>query len=241
MNAANNLSPPNSHDRNCFEHPVGQATSSSRAPASTVTPAIATALLAMNSLAASRGEVTTSDSWTDVQTVMLKNLPIKLTQEGLLAELDSSGFTNMYDFLYLPIDDKTRLNKGYAFINFMKPSIAMLFRKNFEGNKFRNFNSTKVLSTSPAALQGFEANYAHYANARVKHREPSARPLFLRNQQRDSRRNNNSAASIDATTQRLRQHTEQTVGNIMEELSRTLQPSSGGNAGARLGNTKAPP
>merc|ERR1712137_1323475 len=37
----------------------------------------------------------------------------------------------------------------------------------FEGRRFVNFNSHKVVSVVPAALQGFDANYARYPKARV--------------------------------------------------------------------------
>lgn len=42
------------------------------------------------------------------------------------------------------------------------------------------FNSAKVVSVTPATLQGFQANYMHYSSARVNRGDPSARPLFLR-------------------------------------------------------------
>jgi len=127
-----------------------------------------------------------SSSWDNVQTVMLRNLPNKVTQQTLLWELEDSGFTQAYDFVYLPIDPDTNANKGYAFINFIDASYAAMFRSRFDGQRFANSNSDKVMSTWPAALQGFEANYAHYSNARVKHREAHARPLFLRDPQNGS-------------------------------------------------------
>merc|ERR1719387_252331 len=44
----------------------------------------------------------------------------------------------------------------------------------------KSFNSCKVVSVSPASLQGYENNYAHYATARVSRGDPAMRPLFLR-------------------------------------------------------------
>merc|ERR1719159_2324237 len=57
-----------------------------------------------------------------------------------------------------------------------------MFKMAFEGKKMSCYNtdSLKVLSVTPAALQGFDANYAHYSSARVNRGDPSARPLFLR-------------------------------------------------------------
>merc|ERR1711920_770654 len=42
------------------------------------------------------------------------------------------------------------------------------------------YRSRKVITILPAALQGFEANHAHFASSRVIHEGPGARPVFLR-------------------------------------------------------------
>ena len=111
---------------------------------------------------------------------MLRNLPNKYTQVMLLEELLQSGFIGTFDFLYLPIDPETNANRGYAFINFIDPSYANMLGMAYQGRKMSRFNSDKVVSVAPAALQGFEANFAHYSAARVSRGDPSARPLFLR-------------------------------------------------------------
>jgi len=67
-----------------------------------------------------------------------------------------------------------------AVINFIDPGSAWMLRVTYEGKKMSRFNSEKVVSVSPAALQGFEANYAHYSTARVSRGDPALRPLFLR-------------------------------------------------------------
>jgi hypothetical protein len=50
----------------------------------------------------------------------------------------------------------------------------------FDGRQMSLFDSSKFVTVTPATLQGFEANYAHYANARVNRGDPNRRPLFLR-------------------------------------------------------------
>jgi hypothetical protein len=118
--------------------------------------------------------------WANTTTVMMRNLPNKYTQRMLLTEINHTGFLGTFDFLYLPIDPETNANRGYSFLNFIDPGFAWMFKVTYEGRRMNRFNSNKVVSVMPATLQGFEANYAHYAAARVNRGDPAARPLFLR-------------------------------------------------------------
>jgi len=118
--------------------------------------------------------------WVNTTTVMMRNLPNKYSQRMLLSEINHTGFLGTFDFLYLPIDPDTQANRGYSFLNFIDPGFAWMFKMSYEGRKMNRFNSNKVVSVVPATLQGFEANYAHYAVARVNRGDPAARPLFLR-------------------------------------------------------------
>jgi len=139
------------------------------------------AMLAANALAAAHGPTPNPLSWSNnIYTVMLRNLPNKASQKTLIKELEIDGFGEAYDFLYLPIDADTKVNKGYAFINFVNPGVAMAFRQCYEGRSFAQFNSSKVLSVTPAALQGFAANYARHHRAQLNESDPDARPIFLR-------------------------------------------------------------
>jgi len=113
-------------------------------------------------------------------TIMMRNLPNKYTQKRLGEEIAAAGFDGTYDFLYLPIDQWTNANKGYAFINFVTTEHSSRFKARFEGTQMQWFNSNKLVTISPASLQGFEANYAHYSGCRCNTRDPAARPLFLR-------------------------------------------------------------
>eukprot|EP00445_Apocalathium_hangoei_P017584 CAMPEP_0203904600 /NCGR_PEP_ID=MMETSP0359-20131031/46403_1 /ASSEMBLY_ACC=CAM_ASM_000338 /TAXON_ID=268821 /ORGANISM="Scrippsiella Hangoei, Strain SHTV-5" /LENGTH=408 /DNA_ID=CAMNT_0050828881 /DNA_START=67 /DNA_END=1293 /DNA_ORIENTATION=+ len=118
--------------------------------------------------------------WGDTITVMMRNLPNRYSQQMLKDEITNVGFSGSFDFLYLPIDPETNANKGYAFINFVDSMTAWRFKVAFEGKQMSRFNSGKYVSVSPAALQGLEANFAHYSTARCSRGDPAARPLFLR-------------------------------------------------------------
>jgi len=121
--------------------------------------------------------------WTDVTTVMMRNLPNKYTQQMLLEELQDGGFRlqNDIDFFYLPMDHSNAANLGYCFINFVETALANAFASSFQGKKMRRFNSSKTVVVMPASIQGYDRNYAYYASTRVAQAEdPQYRPLFLR-------------------------------------------------------------
>jgi len=120
------------------------------------------------------------EQWKGVTTVMMRNLPNKYQRGMMRREIDNNGFKNKYDFFYLPIDQETNANRGYAFINFVEPAHALAFKIRYDGNKLSNYNSKKVLAVTVAQLQGFQANHVHYSKARVTLGPDHTRPLFLR-------------------------------------------------------------
>jgi len=111
---------------------------------------------------------------------MMRNLPNKYTQDMLMEEISRTCFMGCFDFFYLPIDPDTKVNKGYAFINFVDHKSAWMFKLAYDGRKMNHFNSLKHVSVTPATLQGFEANYDHYSSTRAARGDASARPLFMR-------------------------------------------------------------
>jgi hypothetical protein len=120
--------------------------------------------------------------WAKVTTIMMRNLPNKVTQQILLTELNETGFEHTYDFVYLPIDQESNANRGYAFINFVAAEWAYKFMERFEGQKFGSYNSNKVVSVVPAKLQGYKANREYYSSVRIRHSDPALRPLFFQKQ-----------------------------------------------------------
>eukprot|EP00928_Gymnodinium_smaydae_P002884 TRINITY_DN11056_c0_g1_i1.p1 TRINITY_DN11056_c0_g1~~TRINITY_DN11056_c0_g1_i1.p1 ORF type:complete len:181 (+),score=22.95 TRINITY_DN11056_c0_g1_i1:59-544(+) len=95
---------------------------------------------------------------TDVElTLMLKNIPCKVTEERIESLLIEHGFGGSYDYVYCP----TRLNGsnlGYAFVNFIERDDAHRFEAVFSGYQFSGINSAKQCYVTKAAIQGREAN-----------------------------------------------------------------------------------
>lgn len=118
-----------------------------------------------------------------VTTLMLRNIPNRYTQQDLMAELDGLGFHNgCYDFLYLPVDNGTLSNVGYAFLNFVEEATAQRCKVAFQGHRFRRQGLTpgKVASVSVAHIQGLEANLRHYERAAVSvAKNKERRPVVL--------------------------------------------------------------
>ena len=97
------------------------------------------------------------------QTLMLRNIPNRLDSNCLLEALAARGFfaTVHYDFLYLPIDTRTRRNLGYGFINFKTARIAAEFMAKLRGTRMIE-QSDKLLCICLAKVQGLQQNIKAY-------------------------------------------------------------------------------
>lgn len=111
-------------------------------------------------------------------TLMIRNIPNKYTQQMLLTEINQHH-RGQYDFFYLPIDFKNKCNMGYAFINFIEARSIVSFYREFDGQKWTNFNSEKVCAISYARLQGKQAMIARFQNSSLLEKHESYRPLVF--------------------------------------------------------------
>lgn len=94
-------------------------------------------------------------------TLMVRNIPVRYTQEMLLKEWPNKG---TYDFLYLPICIKKKCNASFAFINFLTPEAAQAFAEKWHHERLVFFSSRKPLDISLADLQGLEKNLLQCMN-----------------------------------------------------------------------------
>jgi hypothetical protein len=95
-------------------------------------------------------------------TVMIRNIPIKYTDEKLIEAL--SEFNGKYDCLYMPYDYEKNGNKGYAFINFINPLHILYFYEKFNGKKWLYFESSKICELNCAHFQGINEIQKHAKN-----------------------------------------------------------------------------
>mmetsp|Transcript_70102 Transcript_70102/g.203267 ORF Transcript_70102/g.203267 Transcript_70102/m.203267 type:complete len:212 (+) Transcript_70102:1-636(+) len=102
--------------------------------------------------------------------VMLRNLPNNYTRAMVLKMLDDEGFLGTYNFVYFPIDFRSRAGLGYAFVNFEDPAIIPLFWRTFEGyNKWMLPSKKSCFVSWCAPHQGLEAHVERYRNSPVMH------------------------------------------------------------------------
>jgi len=101
-------------------------------------------------------------------TMMMRNIPCTWTRDRLLALLDAKGFSEKYDFVYLPIDFESAQNLGYAFVNLAQDTHVARFREVFNGyGGWRSPSCRKVCHVCFGETHGLEGNVDRYRNSAV--------------------------------------------------------------------------
>jgi RNA recognition motif-containing protein len=102
---------------------------------------------------------------------MIKNIPNNMTRQMLLELLDSVGFVQRYNFVYLPMDFHRNANLGYAFVNMVSPMDAKAILKSLHGfADWKVAASDKVIETTWGyPLQGLDAHVERFRNSPVMH------------------------------------------------------------------------
>ncbi|XP_057453170.1 protein MEI2-like 6 [Lotus japonicus] len=133
----------------------------------------------------------------DQTTVMIRNIPSKYTRGLLVNFLEnhcmqenqrarSDGVVGnenravlAFDCVYLPIDFKTGLNKGYAFVNFTESKAAWMFRMTASHMKWDLFKSQKICEIVAARLQGIENLENYFASMCFPCQSVEVLPVFF--------------------------------------------------------------
>jgi hypothetical protein len=98
-------------------------------------------------------------------TLIIRNLPCPVTRDDLLDAMNEKGFEGLYNLVYLPIDFKTHLGMGYAFVNLISEEVTGRFIDAFNGFAQWRFRSMKVCTVEWALTQGLHANVERYRNS----------------------------------------------------------------------------
>lgn len=114
-----------------------------------------------------------------VTTVMIRNLPIAMTQKRFVEALHEGLFEGEYDFVYMPSAFLSREGKGYAFVNFTSPEMMKAFVASWHGT--RRFDPAgTALSVAAATVQGCEANSKRWSQPRLRRvRNADLRPILV--------------------------------------------------------------
>ncbi|KAL7413688.1 hypothetical protein BDY24DRAFT_48422 [Mrakia frigida] len=111
-------------------------------------------------------------------TVMIKDIPNKLSRAALISILDSVVPLG-YDFVYLRMDFQNRCNVGYAFVNFSSVEALWTFAAYKMNTKWMIFSSEKVLQLSFANVQGKDALMNKFRNSAVMLQEDAYQPVLF--------------------------------------------------------------
>lgn len=117
-------------------------------------------------------------------TIMLRNLPSSFRQDQLLRLLESSGFAERFDFVYLPVDFASGACLGFAFVNLISSEDALLVIGRLQGwSSWCDSSCHKVLQLSWSdPHQGLDMLIDRYRNSRIMHKNvPSEyKPLIFK-------------------------------------------------------------
>merc|ERR1712232_82507 len=123
----------------------------------------------------------------EATTMCIRNIPNNYTTQMILELLDTSGFRNEYDFIYMPHDFQRLpqlVNVGYFFINFCSHEIALRAWDQLAGFKDWAVDSNKVLRPAWATkTQGLRACIERYQNSPVIHQDipVECKPMCVEN------------------------------------------------------------
>jgi hypothetical protein len=95
----------------------------------------------------------TSEPNDDGVTIRIGNLPNRAKPERIKAFIDDMGLGGCVDSIYIPLDGKTGVGKGYAFVHFMDDDVAAEFASKADGAHLPRSNSPKQMTISYASRQ----------------------------------------------------------------------------------------
>lgn len=100
--------------------------------------------------------------------VMVRNIPSDASRAEFLAVLDSGGFAQLYNFVYVPMNFQKGVRLGYAIINFVEPTSAAyavlhLSSVELKGNRLKASLSESKQSLSDLILKYRDSTVMHFS------------------------------------------------------------------------------
>uniref|UniRef100_R7WE68 Mei2-like C-terminal RNA recognition motif domain-containing protein n=1 Tax=Aegilops tauschii TaxID=37682 RepID=R7WE68_AEGTA len=123
------------------------------------------------------------DPSTGKTSLMICNIPNGFSKRRIMAILDQhcaeeneklrrgvdgggKAVNSEYDFLYVPIDFRTKYNKGYAFVNMTTATAARRLHAFLHGHSWAATGSKKVCEVVHASIQGADALVKHFSGSK---------------------------------------------------------------------------
>jgi hypothetical protein len=103
-------------------------------------------------------------------TVMLCGFPRNYNRDKLIDLLDVLGYSDHFDFVYLPMDFEFSESVGYGFVNLTTAPAALRLKGSFEGFVGHPFTDDKPCRTNWSRVQGLGANVKQYRNSPIMHK-----------------------------------------------------------------------
>ena len=116
-------------------------------------------------------------------TLMVKNIPARLTQAEIMSLFDEK-FQGTYDYFYLPIDRRTKQSCGFCFINMVDAIFILDFYLEFNCIKWSDrvprCQSPKMSEIVYATVQGLDELVSELKGTSVMNKCKAQKPLFLK-------------------------------------------------------------
>jgi len=103
-------------------------------------------------------------------TVMLRNVPYNCSRDSVVQMMDDAGLSGLYNFIYLPIDFRSKSGFGYAFINMVSnaaPEKLFIQLNGFSEWPTKSQKVAEVTWSEPS--QGLHIHVERYRNSPVMH------------------------------------------------------------------------
>jgi hypothetical protein len=162
-------------------------------------------------------------------TLMLSGLPPEYTRLKIVQTLCQEGFVHMYDFVFVPMDLRTRTGNGFALVNFRSNSDACRALVHFDGFTRWSVEGSQACEASWSKfLQGTEALIERHRNSPIMH---EAVPDVYKPAMYDSSGNE---VAFPEPTKRIRMPRLRRKSNYHNNASLECAPSSHGSCGTTV-------